>query len=253
MRRAFKDKSVGWAKAVRKANEAPDPQAALKKLHDEREHEAAAVVAWIQAGADPQVYEKDDFVLPDGVSVKIKSILDERCACCHAKEAGRDRNAEKFELDSYPKLAKYLKVETATAMPLNNLATTTHVHMFGFTIMYCLTGLIFSFTSYPTWARVIVAPAAIVTSVTEIGIGWWMGRLDPCPAAATAVFGGLTGGILLVQIFGSLFDMYAKRGRLVLLALIAGTAVGGLLLHYHVIDPYLQIEKANAAHAHEVK
>ncbi len=259
MRRAFTNKSESWAKKVRTAEAA----GTLKKLHDERAGEADALVAWVQAGADQGAYEKDDFELSGGARtiteqfviqeegkpfrVKIKSILAERCESCHAKDAGRDRNAEKYELDNYTKLAKYLKVKTATAIDLNKLATTTHVHMFGFTIMYCLTGLIFSFTSYPTWARILVAPAAIVTSVTEIGIGWWLGRLDPCPAAATAAFGAVTGGLLLVQIFGSVFDMYGKKGRLVLLVLILGTAAGGFALHEHVIGPHLNAEKANAA------
>ena len=262
MRRAFKDKSQGWAKKLRAAKEAGTE----KQLYEERTGEADAVVAWIQGGADEKEYEKDEFVLPGGARtissqfvvmenqkpaepfrVKIKSILTERCACCHEKDAGRDRNAEKYELDSYPKFAKYLEVKTASAMDLNKLATTTHVHMFGFTIMYCLTGLIFSFTSYPTWARAIVAPAAIVTSVTEIGIGWWLGRLDPCPAAATAAFGAITGGILLVHIFGSLFNMYAKKGKLVLVLLMAGTLTGGLLLHGNIVVPHLEKEKANAA------
>lgn len=265
MRRAFKDKSQGWAKRAREAEAA----GALQKLHDERTGEADALVTWLQAGADKNAYEKDEFEMPGGAStitqefvikeegkpfrVKIKSILTERCVSCHEKDAGRDRNAEKYELTDYAKLAKYLEVKTATAMDLNKLATTTHVHMFGFTIMYCLTGLIFSFTTYPIWARAIVAPAALVTSVTEIGIGWWLGRLDPCPAAATAAFGALTGGLLLVQIFGSLFDMYGKKGRLVLLTLIAATAIGGLLLHGKVVGPYLEEEKSKAVHLHEAK
>ena len=249
MRPAFKAKSSGWPRRWGLRRPRPILKAALDRLHKEREGEADAVVVWARAVASRETcYGNDDFALPareegwiitkeyvieeDGkpARVKIKKLINDRCSCCHSKDeeiGGRDRDAaKKCELDSIDKLKKYVEVKPSSAMELKNLALTTHVHMFGFTIMYCLTGLIFSFTNFPNWVRLIVAPAAIVASVTEIGIGWWVGRLHPCPAAATQVLGGVTGAVLMVQIFGSLFDMYAKKGRLVLLTLIAGTAIG---------------------------
>ncbi|MBY0522760.1 MAG: hypothetical protein K2R98_05155 [Gemmataceae bacterium] len=266
MRRAFKDKSSGWNKEIRKIENIEEPkarEAALKKLHDEREGEIDAVLAWLRAGADEKAYDKDDFALPERAGgwkltkdffveeegqphVKIKLLINERCACCHSQDGGRDRNAAKFELDSYPKMSKYLEVKTASAMELSKLAQTTHVHMFGFAMMYCLTGLIFSFTNCWPWVKTIVAPAAIVTSITEIGVGWWAGRLDPCPAGATAAFGAITAGVLVVQILYSLFDMYDKKGKIVLLVLVLGAFIGGGALERTVIKDFLQ-EEVNKA------
>jgi len=271
MRRAFTDKSQGWSKSIGKIEKIEDPaqrDADMAKLRAEREGELEALLAWVRAGGDAESYEngeKGNFKLPDKdggwtitneyaiiedgktTGVKIKELIIKRCACCHSQDpeiGGRDKNAAKYPLDDHAKIQKYLAVKQSSAMELSKLAQTTHVHMFGFAMMYCLTGLIFSFTSYWGWVRCIIAPAAIVMSVLEISIGWWAGRLDPCPAGATAAFGAITGGVLLMHIFGSLFDMYGKKGRLVLLALVLGAAVGAAFLERQVVSPFLEGEKS---------
>lgn len=268
MRRAFTDKSQRWTTKTRNIEKIEDPakrEAEMLKLRAQREGELDAMLAWVRGGGDADAYEKDAFQLPDRdagwtitadyvvtedgkpTQVKIKSLIKDRCASCHSQDeiiGGRDKNAAKYPLDEHAKIEKYLAVKQASAMELNKLAQTTHVHMFGFAMMYCLTGLIFSFTSYWGWVRAIIAPAAIVTSVLEISIGWWAGRLDPCPAGATAAFGAITGGVLLMHIFGSLFDMYGKKGRLVLGGLILATAVGAALLERQVVSPFLEGEKS---------
>jgi hypothetical protein len=272
MRRAFFDRSQGWSKETKRIEAIADEKqrdAEMSKLQAERSGEADAIAAWARVGGDEGAYQKDDFKLPekDGgwtitkkylveeeegkpanpARVKIKALINARCACCHSKDeeiGGRDKNAEKYPLDECAKIQTYCVVKQSSAMELNKLAQTTHVHLFGFAMMYCLTGLIFSFTSYWGWVRCIIAPAAVVMSVLEISIGWWVGRLDPCPAGATAAFGAITGGVLLVHIFGSLFDMYGKKGRLVLLVLVLAAAVGAAFLERQVVSPFIESEKS---------
>ncbi len=86
----------------------------------EREGERQAVRAWIKAdpAARKAAYEADKFPLPpdlagkpitadyrdDGGAAKVKSILTDRCARCHA--AGGEQ--EEHPLDSYDALAKYI-------------------------------------------------------------------------------------------------------------------------------------------------
>jgi hypothetical protein len=52
---------------------------------------------------------------------------------------------------------------------LKKLAQTTHVHLLGFGLLYGLTGLILTFTSYPGWLRGLLGPLPLVAQVGDIG------------------------------------------------------------------------------------
>jgi hypothetical protein len=52
---------------------------------------------------------------------------------------------------------------------------------------------------------------------------------------------------LMIHIIGTLFDLFSKKGKLVLLVLILMGGVVGGYLKAQVIDPYLESEKAPAA------
>jgi cytochrome c553 len=91
-------------------------------LDAEREGERLAIQAWIHADpeARKKAYDEDQFPLPaeragkpitakysDGKTVKVKSILTDRCVQCHS-EGGETAD---FPLDSYPQLLKYIEVQ----------------------------------------------------------------------------------------------------------------------------------------------
>ncbi|MBX9578953.1 MAG: hypothetical protein K2X87_01480 [Gemmataceae bacterium] len=94
---------------------------------DERKSEQALVLAWLKTepGARKAAYEADRFPLPadlagkpfhaqfraDAAGIKVKTLFDTRCAVCHSP--GRD--VEKYPLDSYEGIEKYLKPEPAGA------------------------------------------------------------------------------------------------------------------------------------------
>ena len=65
----------------------------------------------------------------------------------------------------------------ARGMSLSKLAQTTHVHMLGFSMLYGLTGLLFAFTSYPVFVRVLIAPLPLLAQIIDISF-WWLARLD---------------------------------------------------------------------------
>jgi hypothetical protein len=131
-------------------------------------------------------------------------------------------------------------------MSLEKLALTTHVHLLGFGMMFALTGLIFSLTSYPRSVRVLIAPLALLAQIVDIGC-WWAGRTDPIFAQAIVWTGGIVAVSLLIQIFGSLFNLFGRPGKVaVFILLLAAVAAGYAVADKYVI-PFINAEKAKAA------
>jgi hypothetical protein len=278
MRSAFTFRAAGgkggWRKLVMEIAEDKKVSAAEaeKILHRERDAEVNALVAWIHAGAKEEGYEKghplpDDFFKdhPEGRepnseffdkkeggkwTAKINTILDSRCVRCHA--TGKTGDAGQVHLDSYKNVLAYIPAhsnsEAGGGMSLTKLAQSTHVHLLGFSMLYGLTGFCFAFTRFPLLFRAVFAPFALAAQLVEISF-WWLARLDPMFADGIRVTGALVAIGLMIHIIGTLFDLFDRKGKLVLLVLIL---VGGLLGGYlkaQVIDPYLDSEKAPAATA----
>jgi len=229
MRRAFLDKSGDWKDAL-KLKQTPEgqkprsPAEAEAELRQEREGERLALLQWIRGGAPKKAFDDDGFPLqgdlvkhaltPDFIggeegqtrTFRVKSLIEARCAACH----GQGGDAAKFPLENYDSVAKYLKEPSSGAMSLEKLALMTHTHMMGFAVLFGLTGIIFSFTSYPALIRGLFGPWTLFFQVIDIGC-WWLGRLDPLYAEMIRVTGGLVGFGLAVQIVGGLWDLFRPR------------------------------------------
>jgi hypothetical protein len=238
------------------------------ELEKERLGELQALLDWVRTGANRKAFEDDKYILPKELadkpitssylvtdnnkpvqppSVTIQTIFRDRCVRCHtAGGNSADNKAKKFPMDEYDQIANYTRAEFGTGMSLNSLALTTHVHLLGFGMMFALTGVIFSLTSYPVPVRVVIAPLALLAQVVDIGC-WWAGRTDPMFAQAIVYTGGIVAASLLVQILGSLFNMFGKGGKAVvfLLLLAAVAAAYGVADRY--VIPFLDAEKAKAA------
>jgi hypothetical protein len=118
--------------------------------------------------------------------------------------------------------------------------------MMAFAVLFGATGLLFSFTSYPAKIRAIFGPWTLFFQVTEI-ICWWLSRLDPRFAEfGVAGCGALVGFGLGIQILGGLFDLFHRKGRVVLCILLL-LAVGlAAIAWVKEIQPYLdEKNKAN--------
>ncbi|HEX5270800.1 MAG TPA: hypothetical protein VFW33_09950, partial [Gemmataceae bacterium] len=179
MKAAFFTKSGGWNKEIEKrarkiAGRRAEPnegqkQQAEQELRKERDAERLALLEWAEKGADKDAYEKDSFCVSDklaglpideqyvgddpadngGKTVKIKTILDDRCVKCHASGG----QVEKFPLEKYEQVVKYTKVAEAQPISKEQLIQSTHVHLLSFSMLYLLTGIIFAFTSLPAVVR----------------------------------------------------------------------------------------------------
>jgi hypothetical protein len=280
MRSAFTSRSEGWKSAIKKKaremvkgrRDAKPNEADLEKaetaLRAERETEKEALLAWIKSGANSLDLENDSFCLPppldkqpidkrfamegpNGPSVKINSILQERCVSCHDKNGGRDAKAANLPLETFDQIKKYLKVESSSAMALDRLAQSTHVHLLGFAMLYMLTGVLFAMTRYPGFLRVVIAPLPLVAQMVDISF-WWLARLDgptgEMIARAIPISGAVVAVGLLIHIVGTLLDLFGKVGKIVLFVLLAVAAGGGYGLKERVIDKHLASEiTANGA------
>lgn len=246
MRPAFTTKSGGWAKAIKDR-----PEAEVRK---EREGERRAVLAWLHAGASKDEYEKDRQPLPDVLKdqpitidfvaeedgkkfILIKSLLDERCARCHT-QGGADDKAAKYLLDSFDSISKYATPAKAEGMSLEKLAMFTHAHFLSFAMIYGVTGLIFALTRYPFLVRLLLAPLPLLAQLVEMA-SWWLVRLDPSFGYVILVTGGVVGFALLLQIMLTLFDLFAWKGRLVLLLFFVAFLAGAGYVKVTYIDPFL--------------
>ncbi len=253
MYRAFTDKSEGWRQAIKDRPEA--------EVRREREGERDALLAWIHGGLSRADYDADklsrppiersitqDFLHQDG-TVKVKSLITERCVRCHQAD-GDDAKAAKFPLTTYEQIKAYSKVDTG-AMSLAALAQSTHTHLLSFAMLFAWTGVIVGLSSYPCWLRLPLAPLVLMAQFAEIAC-WWLGRIDGPTGVLCArlvlIFGAIVGVGLMVQIILGLFDLFGAVGKTVVVLLLIAGAIGVGILKQQVIRPQLQRERA----AHEV-
>jgi hypothetical protein len=266
-------KSSGFDTAVRRKAEKmgldPDKAADRKKVRQEVEKdlegERLALIQWLcntRPAEKKKAYEADAYPLPPGSDklqitekfkkkndqgawvVKVKSILDARCARCH--KDGGDAAAEFYPLTDWDEIKPYTDPTPPTGMSLPKLALTTHLHLLGFSVLYVLTGVIFALTSYPGVIRFVLAPLPLLAQVVDIAF-WWLARLDPPEGVMFARWIPITGAVVacavLLQIILGLFGLFRAKGKVVIVLLLVLAGALGYFVKNHYIDPYLASER----------
>ncbi|HET6574702.1 MAG TPA: hypothetical protein VFG68_13935 [Fimbriiglobus sp.] len=231
----------------------------------EREGELLAVTAWCRAdpAARKAAYEADRFALPDDRkgrpitaqfsdadrgAVKIKTLIDTRCQACHKDQSpslGTYADLEPLVTPPPRELIDGKWEQSTKQISVERLAQSTHAHMLSFAMLFTLTGLTFAFTRYPGWARCVVGPLVLVAQVAEVAC-WWLARVPgygPYFAQAIVFAGGVVGSFLGLQVVLSLFDMYGRVGRTVLVLLFLAVAAGFAVVGTRVIEPALRAER----------
>lgn len=265
---AFFAKSKGWDKESAPSRRDPRGPAGVS-IQELREGELNAMLAWVR-GADPTAkqaaYEADKFTLPTELQakpitpefltankeLKIKSLIDARCQNCHKDqppELGTYAGLEPLVNVPSQELIDGKWVRSSRQVGKEKLIQSTHAHLLTFAILFALTGLVFAFTGYPSGVRLFLAPVVLIAQVADVGC-WWLAR-TPAPYGplfATAIIGtGTVVGLgLVLQIFLSLLSMYATRGKMVMLVLMAVVGGGLAYVGLKVIQPALDEEKAAA-------
>jgi cytochrome c553 len=257
------DRAPGELK-FNKAIQGKTPEQVVE-IKAQRVGEQIAVALWINAPEDQRkaAYTADRFTpageMPktmtpaflDGTAIKIKSIIDARCVSCHAKGGEK----EDVPLNTYDGLAKFMKVEAAPAsgewvkveepISVTKLTQSTHAHLLSFAVLFSLTGLVFACSSYPVWVRCVLGPWVVLAVVADVSL-WWLARLSdewgPYFAMGIIGTGGLAGLGLAGQITLSLFNMYGRKGKVVIAGLfLLGGALAGLVI-VTKIKPELDIK-----------
>lgn len=271
-------------KAYKKVADKPKDDPKRKAIDAERDGERMALIAFINAPPDQrkEAYSADKFTLPterkgkpiteeflaDGTAVadgqvKIQSLLGERCGRCHDNQ--QKPNFAKFEelepLITAPAPETFdsggkVWVKSSLQMTEEGLTQSTHAHLLSFSMLFALTGFVYAFTSHPGFVRCVLAPIVLVAQVADVSC-WWLARLDlpygPMFAQTIMATGAVVGLGLVLQIVLSLFNMYAMKGKVVLLVLFLLAGGGFYLLGDKVIKPRLAEEKQKAEAAKAAK
>jgi hypothetical protein len=257
---AFFAKSSGYAKECRDRGK--------EVVDKEREGERQMLRAWVRSdrAVREKAYAENKFPVPaelssqtvtedlfdkDAKTVKVKDLIDVRCGKCHPGDhpPSMENYKELEPLIDVPKADEVLTggwVRSNRQMSVDALTQSTHAHLLSFSMLFALTGLAFAYTSYSRPLRLIFAPLVLIAQVVDIAC-WWLARVPgPGPYFATAILftGGVVGVGLGVQIVATVFDLFGRKGRVVLILLFLAAGAGAAVLYSKAIGPALEAEKA---------
>jgi mono/diheme cytochrome c family protein len=153
--------------------------------------EKQAIDRWIAGGATTEGFEQ------------VKPIFDKNCVQCHSPASGLP----------VPPLTTAAEVKTVaavdTGISLSTLARVSHVHLFGISIIFLLTGSIFALSELPAALRALIIAVPYLAIWADIG-SWWVTKYEPFFAAVVIIGGGLMGLALAAQIAISLWEMWVR-------------------------------------------
>lgn len=152
------------------------------------------VIGWLRDGARPDAF------------ADVEPVFQATCIACHSESSGFPIPA----LTSYEEVRALAEVDTGPS--LTALARVSHVHLFGISIVFLLTGAIFAMSELAWKWRLMVIVVPYVAIWADIG-SWWITKAEPLFAYVVVAGGMLMGLALGVQIFGSLWEMWLARAR----------------------------------------
>ena len=129
------------------------------------------VLAWVHNGA------------PEATYPMLKPIFDSNCVACHSAQSGMPIP----HLDSYEGVREMSRTDQGPT--LTQLARVSHVHMFGISIFFLLTGTIFALSRIAQWIRVTVVVLPYLAMVADIG-SWWLTHFFPVFGVIVVIGGG---------------------------------------------------------------
>lgn len=158
------------------------------------ESERARIFEWIRTeGASEAVYESH-----------IRPIIDRRCAGCHDGS-----NPHAPSLTTFDDISRLIAIDTGVSV--GTLVRVSHVHLFGITFIFAITGLIFCHAHMRSQVlknAVIAMPfVAIILDIAS----WWLTKVST-PFAYIVVGGGALMALsFAVQWSVSMYQMWFYR------------------------------------------
>ena len=152
-------------------------------------HDRDKVLAWVHNGA------------PEATYPILKPIFDANCVACHSAASGLPIP----HLDTYEGVREV--AQTDQGPTITQLARVSHVHLFGLSIFFMLTGSIFALSRIATWFRVTIVVLPYVSIIADIG-SWWLTHYFAIFGIVVVFGGGFMGAALGLQIVISLWEMW---------------------------------------------
>lgn len=149
----------------------------------------AMIIGWLRSGAPEQDW------------AQVKPMLDQSCVACHRVGSGLPIPP----LTSYEDVRKVARVDTGPS--LADLARVSHIHLFGISLIFMLTGAVFALSRLPTGWKTLFIVLPFVSIWADIG-SWWITKYQPVFAYIVLSGGGLMGASLAVQILIPLWEMW---------------------------------------------
>ena len=146
---------------------------------------------WIRNGATEESFKN------------VEPILASSCVSCHSPEGEQD-----------PMLTSFEEVKATTKTDLSGrvlqLAKVSHVHLFGLTFIFFLTGVIFSLCELRESIKIAVVCLPFIAMFLDIG-SWWL-ILYQEKFAYTLLFGGaLISLVVPIQVILPIYQMWFVR------------------------------------------
>jgi len=151
--------------------------------------ERATVIGWLRSGAT-----KEGFAA-------VGPILQKDCTTCHSAKSGLPIPP----LTSFEEVRKVARVDTGPT--LSALARVSHIHLFGISLIFMLTGAVFALSRLPAGWKTLIIVLPFVSIWTDIG-SWWITKYQPLFAYIVLSGGALMGASLAAQLLIPLWDMW---------------------------------------------
>ena len=152
--------------------------------------EAAALVNWVQQGADRPTYET--FIVP---------MLEKRCMSCHDGS-----NPHLVNLGGYDNIKKLAEQDKGT--DIFTLVRVSHIHLFGITFIFFLVGTIFSHAYVrPVWLKCVVIGMPFVCLFIDVS-SWYRVKVYHPFAWVTMGAGGVMGLSFATMWVISMYQMW---------------------------------------------
>ncbi len=156
-----------------------------------------AILEWVKHGAN-----EADFA-------SVKPLFEKTCIACHSAKSGFPIPP----LTTYEEVRKIAEVDTGAAV--SQLARVSHVHLFGISIIFLLTGGIFALSEVSVRPRVAILILPYAAIWADIG-SWWLTKYLPVFSWVVLIGGAVMGLMLAAQILISLWEMWFAKANLAL-------------------------------------
>lgn len=147
------------------------------------------VLDWVHNGAPQSGY------------AAVKPIFTQHCVACHNPRSGLPVPP----LNSFQALQKVTQADTGPSIA--ELARVSHVHLFGISIIFLLTGMIFALSDVVPWLRITIVVIPYLSILADIG-SWWLTKFDAAFGVVVVGGGAIMGLALACQILVSLWEMW---------------------------------------------